>query len=83
MRRKKGKKKLIPEGKEAIQTNHKNKIKIREDKEEEIGIIEEVGDQGVIIKEEEDRLKVIQVTLLIIQIVMMILVLQAEKIVEK
>jgi len=83
MRRKKGKKKLMSEGKEEIQTNPKNKTRIREDKEEEIGIIEEAGDQEVTIKEEEDLLKVTQVTLPIIQIVMMILVLQAEKIVEK
>jgi len=83
MRRIKVKKKLIPEGKEETQTNLKNKTKIRDDKEEETGIIEEVGDQEVTIKEEEDLPKVIQVILLIIQIVMMILVLQAEKIVEK
>lgn len=83
MKRKKGKKKLMSEGKEEILINHKNKTKIREDKEEEIGIIEEVGDQEVTIKEEEDLLKVTRVTLPIIQIVMMILVLQVEKIVEK
>lgn len=83
MRRKKAKKNLKSEGKEQIQTNPKNRTRIKDDKEEEIEIIEEEGGQKVIIKELEGLLKVTQVTLLITQIVMMILVLQAEKIVEK
>jgi len=82
MRRKKGKKKWMSEGKEEILTNLKNKTRIKEDKEEEIEITEEEGGQEATIKEEEGLLKVIQVTLPITQIVMMILVLQAEKIVE-
>ena len=83
MKKKKGKKKSMSEGKEEIQTNPKNKTRIKEDKEEEIGIIEEEGGQEVTIREVEGLLKVTQVILLVILIVMMILVLQAEKIVEK
>ena len=83
MRRKEAKKNSKSEGKEQIQTNPKNRTRIKDDKEEEIEIIEEEGGQEVTIKELEGLLKVTQVTLLITQIVMMIPVLQAEKIVEK
>ena len=83
MRRKEAKKNSKSEGKEQIQTNPKNRTRIKDDKEEEIEIIEAEGGQEVTIKELEGLLKVTQVTLLITQIVMMIPVLQAEKIVEK
>ena len=81
--KKKGEKKWIPEEKEEIQTNHRNQTQIKGDKEEETVIVEEEEGQEVTIKEVEDLHKVTQVTLLAILIVMMILVLQVEKIVEK
>lgn len=83
MTKKKGEKKWIQEEKEGIQTSHKNQTQIKGDKEEETVIVEEEEGQEVTIKEVADLHKVIQVTLLAILIVMMILVLQVEKIVEK